>query len=700
MSLGNPRVSVLMSVCDTPAGYLDASIKSILNQSFEDFEFIIVDDGSGEAVRTRLQAHAERDPRIRLHRLTSNVGLTKALNEGLRLVKGTYIARQDADDLSFPERLEKSYRFLEVHPEFAAAGTNVLLIDQNGRELGSIRIAAGLAGIRRRNVLFHGSMMFRASTFRQIGVYDERMRLSQDYELYLRMLYRHGMGIGIVEQELYCLRQHATSLSSRQMFKQFYFSVLAKSLTLPRFKEKWKIEAFLVSQLAFDFLITHRLFLGPIFRRYFSDKNDVNSLARDKKIRADFQIVTACRMCGNQNLIEVVDLGNQYLTGVFPKAANASALTKGPLQLVKCHGSGNVCGLLQLKHTYNSDEMYGENYGYRSGLNESMINHLHGKIRAIVDRVDLRPGDMVIDIGSNDGTSLAAYPSHLTLVGVDPVGNKFRKYYPPHATLIPALFSADLFVKRFPGKCAKVITSFSMMYDLEDPLAFVKQVASLLDPDVGIWVFEQSYMPLMLERMAFDTICHEHIEYYGLKQIEWLLERADLKVCDVEFNDVNGGSFSVTAARKNASQQQMRQTISSILRREDELRTDSLDVYHDFRKGIDAACHALIQFLATAKREGKRVCALGASTKGNVILQRCGLSIADIEMIGEINPDKFGSVTPGTWIPIEDELKVLGSNPDYLLVLPWHFKDGFLTNPAYKGRQLVFPLPSLEIVRV
>ncbi len=403
-------------------------------------------------------------------------------------------------------------------------------------------------------------------------------------------------------------------------------------------------------------------------------------------------------MCGNRNLVEVIDLGQQYLTGVFPKKRNGERLTKGPLQVVKCHSeTDDVCGLLQLRHSYDPDEMYGENYGYRSGLNSSMVAHLHGKIRGIIDRIELNDGDLVIDIGSNDATTLSAYPSHLTLVGVDPVGRKFQRYYPPHVALIPELFNANLVAARFPGKKAKVITSFSMMYDLEDPPGFAREIAGLLDSD-GIWVFEQSYMPLMLERMAFDTICHEHIEYYGLKQIEWMLERAELEIVDVEFNDVNGGSFSVVAALKNADRRAA-DSVSTALRREVELGVDALSTYAGFRTDIEKTCAALKDFLAQAKRNGKRVCGIGASTKGNVLLQYCDLSSIDVEMIGEINPDKFGSVTPGTWIPIEDEAKVLASKPDYLLVLPWHFRDNFLDNPAYAGQQLVFPLPSLEIVR-
>jgi NDP-4-keto-2,6-dideoxyhexose 3-C-methyltransferase len=343
--------------------------------------------------------------------------------------------------------------------------------------------------------------------------------------------------------------------------------------------------------------------------------------------------------------------------------------------------------------------MYGDNYGYRSGLNGSMVAHLHDKIHAITASVELNPGDLVIDIGSNDGTSLAAYPDNLTRVGVDPVGMKFRKYYPPGVTLIPALFSADLVAGQFPGCKAKVITSFSMMYDLEDPQGFVREIASLLDPECGVWVFEQSYLPLMLERMAFDTICHEHIEYYGLKQIEWLLDRANMRILDVEFNDVNGGSFSVTAAHRSARHRQATAIVNEALHREEAQGLAKLDAYAAFGASIDGACNELRRFIATAKAEGRRVCGIGASTKGNVLLQHCGLTADDIEVIGEINPDKFGAVTPGSWIPIEDEAQVLASKPDYLLVLPWHFRDNFLKNPAYKGCQLVFPLPALEVVR-
>ena len=185
-----------------------------------------------------------------------------------------------------------------------------------------------------------------------------------------------------------------------------------------------------------------------------------------------YRKVTRCRICGNETLAVVLDLGEQYLTGVFPRTTD-EAITRGPLRLVKCAKTiAGACGLLQMQHSYDLGEMYGDNYGYRSGLNASMVKHLHQKVDAIVAQANLRDGDVVLDIGSNDGTTLSRYPSHqYRLVGMDPTGNKFREYYPDHVDLIPDFFSADLFKQRFGERKAKVVTSFSMFYDLEDPAA-------------------------------------------------------------------------------------------------------------------------------------------------------------------------------------------------------------------------------------
>jgi hypothetical protein len=411
-----------------------------------------------------------------------------------------------------------------------------------------------------------------------------------------------------------------------------------------------------------------------------------------------YRKVSGCRICGNPRLVEVLDLGVQALTGVFPRS-RTQAITSGPLRLVKCAGDGDICDLLQLEHSYDSTEMYGDNYGYRSGLNPTMIAHLHGKVRRILERVRLEGNPLIVDIGSNDSTTLQAYPAgSCTLVGIDPTGLKFRQYYPRHIQLIPDFFSRDVLQRHVGRRKALVVTSFSMFYDLEDPVSFMREVADVL-ADNGIWVFEQSYMPAMLERNSFDTVCHEHVEYYGLRQIKWMTDKAGLKIVDVEFNDVNGGSFSVVAAKRSADLAES-PSVAQALRTEAGLGLDMLRPYQEFAARTMHSRAALQEFVAEARRSNRTIAALGASTKGNVILQYCRLGETDIAGIGEVNEDKCGSFSPGTLIPIRPENEILASRPDYLLVLPWHFRTFFLENQKFQGRKLVFPLPTLEVCDV
>ncbi len=406
-----------------------------------------------------------------------------------------------------------------------------------------------------------------------------------------------------------------------------------------------------------------------------------------------YKKVERCRICRNTDLQCVLDLGEQMLTGVFPRSKNVN-VTTGPLRLVKCMGDDKVCGLLELEHSYDLGEMYGENYGYRSGLNPRMVAHLHSKVKRILGRVDLSEGDLVVDIGSNDSTTLRAYPAGPILVGIDPTGIKFSSYYPPHIQLIPEFFSAALLRGRFPGKKAKIITSFSMLYDLEDPISFMHEVHEVLADD-GIWVFEQSYMPTMLETNSYDTVCHEHLEFYALRQIKWMADRVGFRILDVEFNDVNGGSFSTTVT-KSGGDLRVFPSVQKILDREREIGLDTLAPYQAFANRVAKSKRDLLQFIETARSEGETVAALGASTKGNVLLQYCGLTAEDISYIGEVNSDKFGSYTPGTWIPIIPETELLAMKPDYLIVLPWHFRKFFDENTKYSNCRLVYPLPELS----
>ena len=404
--------------------------------------------------------------------------------------------------------------------------------------------------------------------------------------------------------------------------------------------------------------------------------------------------INKCRISGSTNLVPVLSLGEQYLTGVFPKSP-AEEITKGPLDLLWCPDSG----LLQLKQSYNLEEMYGDNYGYRSGLNASMIRHLQQKILTLERLVRPKAGDLVIDIGSNDATSLRAYTGNYRKVGVDPAGEKFRDYYTDDITLIADFFSAGAIHSRFNQK-AQIITAIAMFYDLEDPISFVRDIEQCLSDD-GIWHFEQSYMPSMLHSISYDTICHEHLEFYSFKVVKNMLEACGLKVVDVQLNSINGGSFAVTACKVNAPYPPNEAVINWILKQEDSLALDTIAPYKDFEQRVFRHRQNLTELINALVADNKTIFGYGASTKGNVLLQFCGITPKQIPCIAEVNEDKFGSFTPGTNIPIISETEAKAMKPDYFFVLPWHFKDNILKREEEylaKGGQLIFPLSEIEIV--
>lgn len=407
-----------------------------------------------------------------------------------------------------------------------------------------------------------------------------------------------------------------------------------------------------------------------------------------------YKAITGCRVSGSKNLVSVLQLGHQELTGVFPSPEQA--VTSGPLDLVWCPDSG----LLQLAHTYNSSEMYGDNYGYRSGLNGSMVRHLTNKIHFLEKFVDLAPGDVVLDIGSNDATSLKAYQTKgLSRIGIDPTGEKFKQYYPDDVRLVADFFSAANF-RKASSKAARIVTSIAMFYDLDDPIAFARDIASVLAPD-GIWHFEQSYMPAMLRTVSYDTICHEHIEYYSLSVVKLIVEAADMKIVDVQMNGVNGGSFAVTAALKSSPIRANDAVINWLLEQEDRMGLNTVRPFREFEDRVFHHKADLIRLLRALAGDGKKVFGYGASTKGNVTLQFCGVTTAEVPVIAEVNPDKFGKVTPGTRIPIVSEAEARAMEPDYFLVLPWHFKEGILQREQEfiaKGGKFIFPFPEIEIV--
>ncbi len=408
-----------------------------------------------------------------------------------------------------------------------------------------------------------------------------------------------------------------------------------------------------------------------------------------------YKEIKRCRISESKNLINILSLGKQSMTGVFPKSKNERVF-KGPVDLVWCPDSG----LLQMKQSYSLDEMYGDNYGYRSGLNQSMVRHLQNKIKFLETLISLTDDDIVIDIGSNDATSLKSYSGNHVKVGIDPTGKKFSKYYTDDITLIPDFFSEAVFKKKFPDRKAKIITSIAMFYDLEDPVSFVQQIYNCLEND-GIWHFEQSYMPSMLRTNSYDTICHEHLEFYSLDVIKEILNKCDMKVIDVQMNSINGGSFAVTASKKNSIHKPNSAIISWLLKQEENMALNTIKPYEEFSKRVVEHRKNLLDLIYSINESGKTIFGYGASTKGNVLLQYCGLTSKEIPFIAEVNSEKFGCYTPGSLIPIISEEEAKKMNPDYYLVLPWHFKNNILEREKdfiARGGKFIFPLPEIEII--
>lgn len=409
----------------------------------------------------------------------------------------------------------------------------------------------------------------------------------------------------------------------------------------------------------------------------------------------DFEDITDCRLCGCGELSTIFDLGNQALSGRFPELNEPDA-PAAPLILVKCA----KCGLVQLGHNFDPNEFYRHTYGYRSGVNETMSNHLVQIAQQITTIAKLKPGDPVLDIASNDATLLKGYSvPNLRKIGIDPTAEQYKAYYTDGIKYISDYFSASQYKNINAKNKARAITSIAMFYDLADPQGFTNEVASVLAED-GVWILEQSDIGSMLESKAFDTICHEHTEYYAFRQLNQIMETSGLRIFDLEYNQSNGGSMRLFVCHKNATYKTKLSTLESARFREEKLRLDNPKTYEIFKKEVEKVRVNLTMFLREQRAAGRTIHIYGASTKGNVLLQYCQIGTKLVAAASERNPKKFGKKTPGTGIPIISEEESRKAKPDFLLVLPWHFREEFIKRESTyleDGGKLIFPLPNFEV---
>lgn len=378
-------------------------------------------------------------------------------------------------------------------------------------------------------------------------------------------------------------------------------------------------------------------------------------------------------------------------------------MRKIPCEIVRCNPERDetACGLLQMKHGVPPEILYAA-YWYRSGTNETMRSHLRGIAEQATNLLDKKQG-CVLDIGCNDGTLLKNYPPEFIKYGVDP-SDIAQEATGENLRVIQDIFPSEKLTEAIGERKIDIITSIAMFYDLENPVEFCLNIKNLLS-ESSIWTFEMSYMPRMLELNSYDTICHEHLEYYSLAVIETILKRAGLKIFEVSFNEINGGSIRCSAtheANDKYDSVENQNFINQVRGREFDLSLDTDAPYLEFQTRIENEREKLRSFLLNLRDEGKRIHIYGASTKGNTILQFCGIDDEIIECAAERNPDKYGAKTLGTNIPIVSEAESRAMSPDYYLVLPWHFKAEFIEREREtleQGVGFIFPLPTIEIVK-
>lgn len=413
---------------------------------------------------------------------------------------------------------------------------------------------------------------------------------------------------------------------------------------------------------------------------------------------------TSCRICGSVELAPVLDLGEQALSGAFRDPGGAEPVQRTiPLELVRCDMTADqdACGLVQIRHTVPGSILY-QSYWYRSGVNQTMTRNLHGIAQALEERTGLAAGDLVVDIGCNDGTLLDGYANRdLRFLGFDP-SDIARYAVEKGYDVVRDFFGGRALHERHPDRRAKAITSIAMFYDLEDPAAFVRDVAGALAEN-GLWVIELHYLPLMLRQNAFDVIVHEHLEYYSLAVLERLLREAGLEVVDAELNDMNGGSIRLfighAGRHELASEAQAR--LGDLRVQEFELALDAPEPYGEFARNVRQVRNDLRELCERLVGEGKTIHVYGASTKGNTILQYAELDTRLIPFAADRNPDKWGSETIKTGIPIISEEESRSRNPDFYLVLPWHFLNEFVERERdflAGGGRFIVPLPEVRVI--
>lgn len=398
--------------------------------------------------------------------------------------------------------------------------------------------------------------------------------------------------------------------------------------------------------------------------------------------------INCCRASGNKDLKLVAKFPNMSLTGVFPKTKKK--IIETPMEVVFCIKSK----LLQLNHNYKSEFLYGKSYGYRSGLNPIMVEHLKKKSIFIKKILKLKTTDNILDIGSNDGTFLNFFSCER--FGVDPSLGKLKKFYNKKINKIPHTFESGFY--KIKQKQFKFISAIAMFYDITKPVDFLKNISKILSKD-GIFHIEVAYLPTIIDKFSYDTFCQEHYEYYSMMSLDFITKKANMKILDYGFNSINGGSIWVNITNKDSSLKPKTKKINRIISNEKNKKIHLLGTYKKFFKKVFEHSKELKKIIFNLNRAGNKIVGFGASTKGNVLLQLSKLNNNDLKYIYDVNKEKFKCYTPKTNIQILNENSITKYKPDYVLVLIWHFRNFIIKKIKNKlpKVKIIVPFPKINI---
>ena len=380
----------------------------------------------------------------------------------------------------------------------------------------------------------------------------------------------------------------------------------------------------------------------------------------------EYTTVTKCRVCSS-DIIEVLKLEPQFVATTFVKsnANNPMSQVRIPLTLMLCKNKN--CGLVQLKETVRPDLLY-KNYFYRTAINDTMRKDLQDVVNYAVNNVKTEKDDIAIDIGANDCTMVSMYPEYMKRIGIEPATNIDWNKVSKSITIVNDYFSKDVVMKATKTKKAKILSATAVFYDFNDPNIATKDIKDVL---------------------------HEHLEYYSLKSINYLMERNGLTVIDASTNFVNGGSLRVLVTHKENNKSKSKR-YEEILAEEEKCNLEQVNTYVDYRKKINEIIEKTKKFIMNELKNSQLVIGLGASTKGNVLLQICGIDKNLLPFISDRNKDKIGLRTLGTDIEIISEEKAREINPSAMLVIPWNFKEEILSreeNYIQNGGKMLFLMP-------